>query len=81
MIRNPQQIFAIFGNSIVVSIMMLGIYWKVCDFPDTSKIDWTNPKSVIAFKPKIERYQTNITGCTLLVCNQLVSSASSNTVL
>ena len=32
--RNRRSMAAVVFNSLIVSLMMLSVFWKVCDFPD-----------------------------------------------
>lgn len=85
--------YAIIGNSLIISLLILSVFWKVGDFPidqmnqiiDNWQGDPSNPKDLEDLASLVivpyGTYVANIRGVAFMISNQLSFSASINVIL
>ena len=81
--RNRKAFFAIVANSLIISLMVLSVFWKIGTFPDLYKYVTPFPteQGIADLQTAYQQYLENLTGLSFMISNQLSISASINVIM
>lgn len=81
--RNKQALGGVIANSLIISLLILSVFWHIGTFPTEVQYAMEHPteENIKEANIKYQSYIQNLTGLAFMIGNQLSISASINVII